>query len=73
MLNETSYHGSGAIKAIPDEIKARGYKKAFICSDMNCMNKDRRIGSSQHLSLRIRNILMYFKLWFDARLPWKSQ
>ena len=33
MLNETSYHGSGAIKAIPDEIKARGYKKAFVASD----------------------------------------
>lgn len=32
-LNETSYHGSGAIKAIPDEIKARGFKKAFVASD----------------------------------------
>ncbi len=33
MLNETSYHGSGAIKAIPDEIKNRGFKKIFVTSD----------------------------------------
>lgn len=33
MLNETSYHGSGAIKEIATEIKARDYKKAFVCSD----------------------------------------
>ena len=33
MLNETSYHGAGAINAIPTEIKARGFKKAFVASD----------------------------------------
>ncbi len=33
MLNETSYHGAGAIKSIPDEIKNRGFKKAFVASD----------------------------------------
>ncbi len=33
MLNETSYHGTGAINAIPDEIKNRGFKKAFVTSD----------------------------------------
>ena len=33
MLNETSYHGSGAINEIANEIKARGFKKAFVCSD----------------------------------------
>ncbi len=33
VLNETSYHGYGAIAAIADEIKARGYKKALVCSD----------------------------------------
>ena len=33
VLNEVSYHGAGAIAAIPDEIKARGYKKAFVASD----------------------------------------
>ncbi|MBQ8203234.1 MAG: lactaldehyde reductase [Clostridia bacterium] len=33
VLNETSYHGAGAINAIPDEIKARGFKKAFVATD----------------------------------------
>ena len=33
MLNETSYHGAGAIKEIATEVKARGFAKAFVCSD----------------------------------------
>ena len=33
MLNETSYHGSGAIKEIATEAKAHGFKKALVCSD----------------------------------------
>ncbi len=33
VLNETSYHGKGAIESIAAEVKARGYKKAFLCSD----------------------------------------
>ena len=33
VLNETSYHGAGAIQAIPGEVKKRGLKKAFVCSD----------------------------------------
>ncbi len=33
VLNETSYHGAGAISAVPAEIKARGFKKAFVATD----------------------------------------
>lgn len=33
VLNETSYHGAGAIKEIPAEVKTRGFVKAFVCSD----------------------------------------
>ena len=33
VLNETSYHGAGAISAIADEIIGRGFAKAFVCSD----------------------------------------
>lgn len=33
VLNETSYHGAGAIKSIADEAIGRGFKKAFVCSD----------------------------------------
>lgn len=33
VLNETSYHGKGAIKEIATEVKGRGFKKCFVCSD----------------------------------------
>lgn len=44
MLNETSYHGSGAIKEIITEVKARHFKKALIVTDadlvkFNVVNK----------------------------------
>ena len=33
VLNETSYHGAGAIQEIAGEAKGRGFQKAFVCSD----------------------------------------
>lgn len=33
VLNETSYHGAGAINDIAPEVKSRGFKKCFVCSD----------------------------------------
>ncbi len=33
VLNETSYHGAGAVCEIPGEVTRRGLKKAFVCSD----------------------------------------
>ena len=33
VLNETSYHGAGAIREIAAEVKGRGFKKCFVCSD----------------------------------------
>lgn len=33
VLNGISYHGSGAVKEIVTEVKDRGFKKAFLCSD----------------------------------------
>ena len=33
VLNETSYHGKGAIAAIADEVNSRGFKKVFVASD----------------------------------------
>ncbi len=37
VLNETSYHGAGAIWEIPAEAKARGFHKALICSGPNLL------------------------------------
>ncbi len=33
MLNQTSYHGAGAIAEIVNEAKAQGFQKAFVCTD----------------------------------------
>lgn len=33
VLNEISYHGAGAIQVIPEEVKKREFKKAFVASD----------------------------------------
>ena len=33
IMNGTSYHGAGAIQEIATEVKSRGFKKAFVCSD----------------------------------------
>ena len=35
ILNETSYHGSGSIKALSDEVKLRRLKKALVCTNPN--------------------------------------
>ena len=32
-LNQTSFHGAGAIAEIANEAKAHAFKKAFVCSD----------------------------------------
>lgn len=38
ILNETSYHGAGSIVHIADEVISRGFKKAFICTDIDLIN-----------------------------------
>ena len=53
MLNETSYHGAGAIKEIATEAKARAFKKAFVCSGPTIFKhgvtkkSDRRAGAGR--------------------------
>ena len=33
ILNETSYHGAGAIQHIVDEVRSRSFKKALVVTD----------------------------------------
>lgn len=40
MLNQTSYHGSGAVNEIAAEVKSRGFKKALICSGPHVAKSD---------------------------------
>lgn len=58
VLNETSYHGSGAIKEIVTEVKRRNLKKAFLCSDpdlikFNVTNKVTSILDEENLDYEI--------------------
>ena len=32
VLNPVSYHGAGAVKEVANELAARGFKKALVCS-----------------------------------------
>jgi len=38
-LNQTSFHGAGAIKEIVAEVKVRGLKKALVSDQIQCDNK----------------------------------
>ncbi|MGM9574607.1 MAG: lactaldehyde reductase [Oscillospiraceae bacterium] len=40
ILNPVSYHGAGAIAEIPNELKSRGFKKAFICTGGHTAKSD---------------------------------
>ena len=37
VLNTISYHGKGAVENILPELKARGFKKAFVCTDADLL------------------------------------
>lgn len=57
MLNETSYHGRGAILEIVNEAKGRGFKKALVCSDPSLIEF--------HITDKITNLLKEAKIKFD--------
>ena len=63
VLNETSYHGKGAISAVPEEIIARGFKKAFVASDPDLV----KFGISGKVTeLLEKNAIEYF-LYSDIK------
>lgn len=58
ILNETSYHGSGAIQAISEEVKARKLTKALVCSDPDLL----KFGVSQ----KVLNVLDQANLSYEV-------
>lgn len=38
-LNQTSYHGAGAIQNIPAEVASHGFKKGFVCCGPNILKR----------------------------------
>lgn len=63
MLNETSYHGAGAINAIPDEINARGFKKAFVASDPDLV----KFGVTKKVTDILENAGIAYELYSDIK------
>ena len=63
VLNETSYHGKGAINAIADEIKARGFKKAFVCSDPDLI----KFGVTKKVTDILDNAEIAYEMFSDIK------
>lgn len=63
MLNETSYHGYGAIAEIATEAKARGFKKALVCSDPDLV----KFGVTDKVLTVLKNADLAYELYSDIK------
>ena len=63
VLNETSYHGKGAIVAVPEEIKARGFKKAFVATDPDLV----RFGVSAKVTDLLKKAGIPYDIYTDIK------
>lgn len=63
VLNETSYHGSGAINEIPTEIKGRGFKKCFVCSDPDLI----KFGVTAKITVILDNNSIAYELYSEIK------
>ena len=63
ILNETSYHGSGAINAIPDEIKGRGLSKILVASDPDLV----KFGVTQKVTDILDKAGIDYKIYSDIK------
>ena len=63
ILNETSYHGKGAIAEIASEAKGRGFKKAFVCSDPDLI----RFGVTKKEFDLLENASLGYEVYSDIK------
>lgn len=63
VLNETSYHGTGAIQNIVPEVKTRGYKKAFVCSDPDLL----KFGVTQKVTKLLDEAHLDYEIYSDIQ------
>lgn len=63
ILNETSYHGKGAIAEIAPEAKGRGFKKAFVCSDPDLI----RFGVTKKVLDVLENASLGYEVYSDIK------
>lgn len=63
VLNETSYHGKGAIKEVVTEIQARGFKKVFVCVDPDLI----RFGVAQKVTDLLKDAQIPFDVFCQVK------
>ncbi len=63
VLNETSYHGKGAINEIATEVKARGFKKCFVCSDPDLI----KFGVTKKVTDILDNAAIAYEVYSDIK------
>lgn len=63
ILNETSYHGKGAIAEIASEAKGRDFKKAFVCSDPDLI----RFGVTKKVLDVLENASLAYEVYSDIK------
>ena len=63
ILNETSYHGAGAIANIASEAKNRGFKKAFVCSDPDLI----KFGVTNKVTDILDNEALVYEIFSDIK------
>ena len=63
VLNETSYHGSGAIQAISEEILGRGFQKAFVWSDPDLI----KFGVTKKVTDVLDNAKIVYEIYSDIK------
>lgn len=63
MLNETSYHGHGAILNIVPEIKARGFKRILVCTDASLV----KFGVSEKVTRLLDEGKIEYKMFTDIK------
>lgn len=63
MLNETSYHGSGAILNIVPEIESRGFKSVLVCSDKSLVE----VGVSKKVTDLLDEAKIKYTLFSDIK------
>lgn len=63
VLNETSYHGAGAITNIVPEVIRRGFKKAFVCSDPDLL----KFGVTQKVTTLLDEAHLEYEIYSDIK------
>ena len=63
MLNETCYHGAGAMNEIATEAKARGFRKAFVCSDPDLI----RFGVTGKVTKVLEDAAIDYEIYSDIK------